>query len=53
MKLLLVTLIGLISILTFIEYLHIKAHRDMEMDVHGYCMKNKEGVRRALKESGY
>jgi len=53
MKLLLASLIGLIGLLAFIQFLHVKAHRDMEIDVHGHCMKNKEGVRRVLEESGY
>jgi|TARA_B100000073_G_C23261206_1_gene382497 hypothetical protein len=53
MKLLLATLIGFIGLLVFIQFLHVKAHRDMEIDVHGHCMKNKEGVRRVLEESGY
>jgi hypothetical protein len=53
MKLLLVSVLGLISVLTFIQSVHLKAHKEMEIDVHGHCMKNKEGVRRVLKESGY
>jgi len=53
MKLLLASLIGMVGILTFIEFLHLKAHRDMEIDVHGHCMKNKEGVKRVMEQSGY
>jgi hypothetical protein len=53
MKLLLVSVLGLISVLTIIQSVHLKAHKEMEIDVHGHCMKNKEGVRRVLKESGY
>jgi len=53
MKLLFATLLGFIGLLTFIQSIHLKAHRDMEIDVHGHCMKNKEGVRRVLKENDY
>jgi len=53
MKLLFASLLGFIGILTFIQSVHLKAHKEMEIDVHGHCMKNKEGVRRVLKESGY
>jgi len=53
MKLLFATLLGLIGILPFIQSIHLKAHRDMEIDVHGHYMKNKEGVRRVLEKSGY
>jgi hypothetical protein len=53
MKTLLATLLGFIGVLTFIQSVHLKAHKEMEIDVHGYCMKNKEGVRRVLKENDY
>ena len=53
MKFLLASFIGIIGTLGFIEVLHVKAHREMEIDVHGYCMKNKEGVRRVLEDDDY
>ena len=53
MKFLLAGFIGILGVLVFVEVLHVKAHRDMEVDVHGHCMKNKEGVRRVLEDDDY
>ena len=53
MKFLLASFISILGVLTFIEVLHLKAHRDMEVDVHGYCMKNKEGIERVLEDDNY
>ena len=53
MKFLLASFIGILGVLVFIEVLHVKAHRDMEVDVHGHCMKNKEGIRRVLEDDNY
>ena len=36
----------LLSLLLMIEGIHTTAHWYMEMDVHGYCMRNKEHVER-------
>ena len=36
----------LVSLLVMIESLHTLAHLRMEMDVHGYCMQNKEYLER-------
>ena len=32
----------LFGILIIIESIHLHAHKDMKMDVHGYCRKNAE-----------
>tara|TARA_Y100000389_G_scaffold197743_1_gene232907 strand:- start:617 stop:778 length:162 start_codon:yes stop_codon:yes gene_type:complete len=53
MKLFLVSLIGLIGTIAFIELVHVTAHKAMEKDVHGHCMKNREGAKRILRKSGY
>ena len=53
MKFLFASFIGVLGVLVFIEVLHVKAHRDMEVDVHGHCMKNKEGIRRVLEDDNY
>ena len=36
----------LLGIFVFIEGLHTAAHIHGEMDVHGYCMQNKEHIER-------
>ena len=36
----------ILSLLDMIEGLHTTAHWHMNMDVHGYCMRNKEHVER-------
>ncbi len=36
----------LIGVFTFIEGIHTTAHWRMGMDVHGYCMQNKEHLER-------
>jgi len=53
MKLWLATLVGTIGVLTFIQLVHLKAHKDMEMDVHAHCLKNKEGLKRILQKNDY
>lgn len=53
MKFLLASFIGILGVLVLIEVLHVKAHRDMEVDVHGHCMSNKEGIRRVLEDNDY
>jgi hypothetical protein len=53
MKFLLTSFTGILGVIVFIEVLHVKAHRDMEVDVHGHCMSNKEGIRRVLKDDSY
>jgi len=50
MKFLLAYFSGILAVLVFIESIHVKAHKDMEVDVHGHCMKNKEGVKRIMAE---
>ena len=40
----------LIGIFAFIEGLHTTAHWHMNMDVHGYCMQNKEHIERMENE---
>ena len=46
MKVLLSLLVSFVGVLTFIEYVHMKAHQEYEKDVHGYvktfCWKNEE-----------
>ena len=36
----------LLLLASFIQGLHTTAHWYMEMDVHGYCMQNKEHLER-------
>ncbi len=36
----------LIGMFAFIEGIHTTAHWYMELDVHGYCMQNKEHLER-------
>ena len=36
----------MIGIFAFIEGIHTMAHLRMNMDVHGYCMQNKEHIER-------
>jgi len=50
MKSLLASFSSILAVLVFIEVIHVKAHKEMEVDVHGYCMKNKEGVKRIMAE---
>jgi len=36
----------IVGILAFIEGVHTMAHLRMNLDVHGYCMQNKEHLER-------
>ena len=40
----------MIGIFAFIEGIHTMAHLRMNMDVHGYCMQNKEHIERMENE---
>ena len=40
-------------ILLMIEALHTLAHLRMEMDVHGYCMQNKEHLERIEQDDDW
>ena len=41
----------ILSLLAMIEGLHTTAHWHMNMDVHGYCMRNKEHIERMNEDS--
>ncbi len=43
----------LLSILVMIEGIHTTAHWYMEMDVHGYCLQNKEHLERKEYEDDW